>query len=67
MNVSIVSVIICTYNRARLLRETLGALQSMEPPRDCEVEIVVVDNNSTDNTPIAIEESRATGRFPSWR
>jgi glucosyl-dolichyl phosphate glucuronosyltransferase len=64
VNVSIVSVIICTYNRARLLRETLGALQAMEPPGDCEVEIVVVDNNSTDNTPIAIEESRATGRFP---
>jgi glycosyltransferase involved in cell wall biosynthesis len=64
MNVSTVSVVICTYNRATLLRETLAALQSMTPPADCAVEIVVVDNNSNDNTPAVIAEAQARSAVP---
>ena len=63
MRVDRISVLICTYNRARLLRETLAALQAQAPPRDCDVEIVVVDNNSTDNTPAVIAESAGDGPY----
>jgi glycosyltransferase involved in cell wall biosynthesis len=64
MKVDRVSVLICTFNRARLLRDTLGALQSMVRPAECAVEIVVVDNNSTDNTSAVIAESARAGPLP---
>ena len=57
MIVSSVSVIVCTYNRAHQLRETLRAMCELERPADCDVEIVVVDNNSTDNTPAVVAEA----------
>lgn len=57
MTVTSVTVLICTYNRARLLRETLAALQAVTAPSDCAVEIIVVDNNSTDNTRLVIDEA----------
>jgi glycosyltransferase involved in cell wall biosynthesis len=64
MTVSAVSILICTFNRARLLRETLAAMQNMMRPADCAVEIIVVDNNSTDNTPLVVAEAARDGRFP---
>ena len=64
MKVSAVSIVICTYNRATLLRETLAAVQAMTPPDDCQVEILVVDNNSNDNTRAAIAEAAARSRYP---
>jgi glycosyltransferase involved in cell wall biosynthesis len=51
------SVLICTYNRAALLRDTLAALGAARPPADCRVEIVVVDNNSTDETPDVVRQA----------
>jgi GT2 family glycosyltransferase len=44
-----ISVIIPTYNNARLLRECLGALRELRYPRDL-MQIVVVDNASRDGT-----------------
>jgi glycosyltransferase involved in cell wall biosynthesis len=64
MNVSAVSILVCTYNRAHLLRETLAALQALAPPRKCTVEVIVVDNNSSDNTPAVIGEFD-NGRYPT--
>jgi glucosyl-dolichyl phosphate glucuronosyltransferase len=64
MNVTSVSVLICTYNRARLLRETLAAMREMDPPEGARVEIIVVDNNSTDNTPLVIEEAARVSPVP---
>jgi len=61
MIVNSACVLICTYNRARLLRETLAALQSLTPPGDYTAEILVVDNNSTDNTAAVVAESARTG------
>src|SRR5207237_8395401 len=57
VKVTSAAVVVCTYNRARLLRETLAALQAMTPPRDFDAQIVVVDNNSTDNTRLVIAEA----------
>jgi glucosyl-dolichyl phosphate glucuronosyltransferase len=54
------SVIICTYNRARSLRETLGSLARLST--NAEWELIVVDNNSNDNTKAVIDE--AAKNFP---
>jgi glycosyltransferase involved in cell wall biosynthesis len=56
------SVVIATYNRAADLRETLGSLAGLRP--DGGWEVIVVDNNSTDDTPLVIAESARKGRFP---
>jgi glycosyltransferase involved in cell wall biosynthesis len=64
MTVTSASVLVCTYNRAALLRDTLVALQSMTRPADCDVEIIVVDNNSTDNTPHVIAAAQSETRIP---
>lgn len=45
-----ISIVICTYNRAESLNQTLDALQSLVVPEDETVELLVVDNNSKDGT-----------------
>jgi glycosyltransferase involved in cell wall biosynthesis len=50
MKVRSASILIATYNRARLLEETLAAVQALAHPPACDVETIVVDNNSTDDT-----------------
>ena len=62
MKVTSATVLICTYNRARHLRETLTALAAMTPVPDCKVEILIVDNNSTDNTRAVVEEAMRDGQ-----
>ena len=64
MTVQSVSVLICTYNRARMLRETLAALRELTMPADCDVEILVVDNNSTDDTARVLSEAAAESSVP---
>lgn len=51
------SVVIATYNRARDLRGTLASLAAMRPSEPWEV--VVVDNNSTDDTREVIRAAAA--------
>jgi glycosyltransferase involved in cell wall biosynthesis len=63
MRVNAASVCICTYNRAERLAETLAALQAMSAPPACDVEILVVDNNSTDDTRAVVEWARRQGPF----
>lgn len=55
------SIIICTRDRAASLRETLAALAAVTAPAGWEVEVIVVDNGSTDETAAAA----ATARLPS--
>lgn len=64
MNVGRLSVLVCTYNRSALLRETLQALQTLAPPPGCDVELLVVDNNSSDDTPAVVQEAARSGPFP---
>jgi glycosyltransferase involved in cell wall biosynthesis len=45
-----VSIIICTRNRAQSLRPTLSSLAEISFPCDLAVELLVVDNGSTDQT-----------------
>lgn len=48
------SVIICTYNRERFLGDTLESVAAQPVPKNL-VEIVVIDNNSTDSTPTLVQ------------
>lgn len=50
------SIIVCTYNRADSLRDTLGALRVQWNRPDCMWEVIVVDNNSNDHTRRVAEE-----------
>jgi glycosyltransferase involved in cell wall biosynthesis len=54
------SIVIATYKRAADLRETLASLAGLQP--DGPWEVVVVDNNSPDNTREVVE--RAARTFP---
>ena len=64
MTISSITILICTYNRAPLLRETLTAMQEMTEPDGCAVDIIVVDNNSTDNTAAVVTAASRHARFP---
>jgi glycosyltransferase involved in cell wall biosynthesis len=45
-----ITVIVCTYNRSEVLKRAIESLVSELPPTGCGWEILVVDNNSTDET-----------------
>ena len=45
------TVVICTWNRAPLLRRTLEGLRALQVPAGLEWDVLVVDNASTDETP----------------
>jgi glycosyltransferase involved in cell wall biosynthesis len=56
------SVVIATYNRATLLRDTLASLAGIAT--DAPWELIVVDNNSPDDTERVVDEARATFPVP---
>jgi len=58
------SVLICSYNRASLLQETLAALSAARAPQNCDLEILVVDNNSSDDTADVVRQASAQSRWP---
>jgi glycosyltransferase involved in cell wall biosynthesis len=47
------SVVICTRNRQRLIERCIRSVFAQEYPKSC-LELIVVDNGSTDETPAAI-------------
>jgi glycosyltransferase involved in cell wall biosynthesis len=57
MRAADVSVVVCTYNRAELLRDTLASLKVQETGAGFSYEVVVIDNASTDDTPRVIERA----------
>jgi glucosyl-dolichyl phosphate glucuronosyltransferase len=59
-----ISVLICTFNRAALLEQTLGALARARTPDGCDVEVIVVDNNSSDDTAGVVNRAAAAGPLP---
>jgi glycosyltransferase involved in cell wall biosynthesis len=58
-----ISVIVCTYNRAASLRKTLESLGQMFVPPDLTWELIVVDNNSADRTREVVGEFARTSEF----
>ena len=59
------TVIIVTYNRCQSLAKTLESVAASSLPGSVEWEVLVVDNNSTDQTRQVVEDFRFSypGRF----
>lgn len=53
-----ISIIICTRDRADALRQTLAAFAALDIPRGVDCELVVVDNGSSDDTALVVQECR---------
>lgn len=51
------TVIVCTYNRADSLRQTLECLARQDVPESISWEVIVIDNNSSDNTKRVVHEA----------
>ena len=51
-----ITVAICTWNRSRLLRQTLSSLAAMNLPRDLQWQVLLVDNASTDDTRQVVQQ-----------
>jgi glucosyl-dolichyl phosphate glucuronosyltransferase len=60
-----ITVAICTWNRASLLAQTLTAMTALRVPERTTWELLVVDNNSTDDTAATI--AAFAGRLPIRR
>jgi glycosyltransferase involved in cell wall biosynthesis len=64
MTASLISVVICTYNREDLLRSAAQSVCEQTLASD-EFELIIVDNNSRDNTKLVAAEFCA--RYPNVR
>ncbi|MCP3736150.1 glycosyltransferase [Sphingomonas sp. RP10(2022)] len=60
-----VTLLVCTRDRAASLAATLASIsRAIDAAPDCTVEVVLVDNGSTDDTPRLLAEWHATQPFP---
>lgn len=59
-----ISVVICTYNRAGSLDRTLESLGQMTVPEDLDWELIIVDNRSVDGTKELVQEFLQRGNLP---
>lgn len=59
-----VSVVLCTYNRAAELQKTLTALAAQRVPAELQWELVLVNNNSTDETEAVCRRFAAGAPMP---
>lgn len=57
-----ITIAVCTWNRARMVEETLRSFTQMEIPSGLEWEVVVINNNSPDDTAAVLEGF--TSRLP---
>src|ERR1019366_3158512 len=59
------TVIVCTYNRCQVLAKTLESVAASKVPDSVEWEVLIVDNNSSDQTREVVEDfcRRYPGRF----
>lgn len=60
-----ITVAICTWNRARLLDQTLAKMRHLRVPEGAEWELLVVNNNCTDDTDAVL--STHQGHLPLRR
>jgi glycosyltransferase involved in cell wall biosynthesis len=57
------SIIVCTYNRSESLKTTLACLSRLNTPEDQQWEVIIVDNNSNDNTRQLVESESKINDF----
>lgn len=60
-----ITVIVCTYNRCRDLANALSSIAASKLPDGVDWEVLVVDNNSSDETRVVVEDfcRQYPGRF----
>jgi glycosyltransferase involved in cell wall biosynthesis len=59
-----ISIIIPTYNRSDLLSSAVASVQALVVPSEWQVEIVIIDNNSTDRTADVAQAAQEMGPLP---
>lgn len=59
-----ISVIVCTFNRAQVLGDFLSRLDAHLVQSNLSLEVVLVDNNSTDDTPLVLSRHKADSKLP---
>lgn len=59
-----IDVVICTYNNARMLDATLDALSRQRIPTSLDWQVLVVNNNCSDETPIVVEKHLHSAQLP---
>src|SRR5690349_14582285 len=62
MNTPKITIVVCTYNRSAMLRDALRSLYDLRTAGEFTYEVLVVDNNSPDDTPAAIEQCSRESR-----
>lgn len=55
-----VTVVVCTWNRAKLLDKTLATLHELKIPEGVEWELLVVNNNCSDQTDVVLQEHQGS-------
>lgn len=60
-SVTSLDIVICTFNRAERLARVLDSLKAARPPAGVQVQIIVVDNNSSDDTRQQVERFKDLG------
>ena len=59
-----ITIVLCTYNRAEMLRNALQSITVQETGGEFFYEIVVIDNGSTDSTRAVVNEIAARSTVP---
>lgn len=59
-----ISIVICTYNRSQYLSELIGSLENQRGDVSGTCEIVIVDNNSSDDTENVVHDLKKKSRWP---
>jgi Glycosyl transferase family 2 len=54
------TIAICTWNRSSSLRETLSSLEKLKVPSGIDLEILIINNNCSDDTNNVVEEFRSS-------
>jgi len=67
MSILSMVVAICTYNNAEILDLTMSTLEKQQVGPTLEWSVLVVDNNSTDETPAVVQHYMRRGRIPGLR
>jgi glucosyl-dolichyl phosphate glucuronosyltransferase len=64
MDLPTCSIVICTFNNAHRLRWVLESIESQRVSLEVRWEVLVVDNNSDDETPMVVERFCQRGGIP---
>lgn len=62
-----IDLVLCTYNNAALLDRALEAISAQRVSSGVAWQVLVVDNNCTDETPEVVEKHQRSGRLPLRR